>query len=166
MKTQSIAVVVPAETPDVKTYREAIQAGQPGSYRYVSLLGIRQQDPLLIVKRVKRGLTFQAFERFQRNTKLSTADVAEAVAISMRTLHRRKEQGRLEPDESDRLVRFSRIFGRTLQLFEGNLDTARRWLSTPIDALGGERPIALAKTDVGAREVEALIDRLEQGVLT
>lgn len=156
----------PAEAPDVKAYREAIRAGQSGSYRYVSLLGISQQDPLVIVRRVERGLAFQALARFQRNTKISTHDLAQAVAITMRTLHRRKKQGRLEPDESDRLVRFSRIFGRALELFEWNLDAARRWLATPLDALGGERPIALAKTDVGAREVEALIGRLEHGVIT
>ncbi|MBI3014242.1 MAG: DUF2384 domain-containing protein [Candidatus Tectomicrobia bacterium] len=166
MKSRLIAAKAHAEARDVKAYREAMQASQSGPYGYVWLLGIRQQDPLRIVKRVERGLAFQAFERLQRNTKLSTSDLAEAVAVSARTLHRRKEQGRLAPDESDRLVRFSRIFGRVLELFEGNLDSARRWLSTPNEALGGERPIALAKTDVGAREVEALIDRLEQGVLT
>lgn len=166
MKPRLVAAGAPTEPPDVKAYREAIEAGQPGAYRYMRLLGIRQKDPLLIVKRVEQGLAFQSLERFQRNTRLSMTELAEAVAMPARTLHRRKVQGRLEPDESDRLVRFSRIFGRALELFEGDLEAARRWLATPIDALGGKRPMELAKTDVGAREVEALIVRLEQGVLT
>jgi uncharacterized protein (DUF2384 family) len=42
---------------------------------------------------------------------------------------------------------------------------AREWISAPQKALGGQRPIALARTDLGAREVEALVDRLEQGVI-
>ncbi len=115
---------------------------------------------------MEKGLAFQALERFQKNTGLSTIDLAQVVAIKMRTLHRRKERGRLEPDESDRLLRVSRVFGKALELFEGDADAARQWLSTPVSALGGKRPMVLAKTDLGAREVEALIDRLEHGVLT
>ena len=60
----------------------------------------------------------------------------------------------------------SRIFGRALELFEGDAEAARQWLATPQGALGGERPMVLAKTDLGAREVEALVERLEHGVLT
>jgi putative toxin-antitoxin system antitoxin component (TIGR02293 family) len=123
-------------------------------------------DPIKIFKRVEKGLAFQALERFQKNTGLSTSELADVIVIKMRTLHRRKEQGRLEPEESDRLMRVSRIFGMALELFEGNTDAARHWLFTRQRALGGERPIIFAKTDLGAREVEALIDRLEHGVLT
>ena len=116
--------------------------------------------------RTGRQLAFQALERFQKNTGLSTSDLADVVVIKMRTLQRRKEQGRLEPEESDRLMRVSRIFGKALELFEGNSEAARQWLFTRQRALGGERPMVLARTDLGAREVEALIDRLEHGVLT
>jgi putative toxin-antitoxin system antitoxin component (TIGR02293 family) len=146
-------------------YRKAIRAGRAGSYRFVSLVGLRSQDPLDIRRRVEEGLSFAALESFQRNTGLSTADLADAVMITMRTLHRRKEQGRLEPEESDRLLRLSRVFGRALELFEGDAPAAREWLARPHKALGGERPMNLVKTDVGAREVEALAERLDHGVL-
>ena len=66
--------------------------------------------------------------------------------ITLRTLHRRKEQGRLEPEESDRLLRLSRVFGRALELFEGDAPAAREWLARPHKtALGGERPMNLAE---------------------
>jgi putative toxin-antitoxin system antitoxin component (TIGR02293 family) len=154
------------ESPEIETHREALQAGRAGAYWYVSLVGLRSEDPIKIVKWLQKGLRFQAWERLQRNTGLPTNDLADAVVITIRTLHRRKEQGRLEPEESDRLLRFSRIFGKALELFEGNAEAARGWLSTPQRGLGGERPIALARTDLGAREVEALVERLEHGVLT
>lgn len=150
---------------ETKSVAKALPVAALGAYRFISLLGIHQRNPLTITRLVNRGLAIDALESFQRKTKLSTTDLAEVVAIKTRTLHRRKKEGRLEPQESDRLVRFSRVFGKALELFEGDSDVARRWLSTPLEALGGERPLALAKTDVGAREVEALIDRLEQGVL-
>lgn len=133
---------------------------------YVMLLGLRTSDPLEVLKRVRVGLNYHALEAFQRNTNFSTSEVAALVSIKLRTLHRRKEEGRLGPDESDRLVRVSRLFARAIELFEGDAEAARRWFYAPARGLGDERPIALAGTDIGAREVEALIDRLEQGVLT
>lgn len=155
-----------AEHTDIGSYWEAAKSGHPRSYLYVSLLGLQLSDPIEILRRVKRGLRFRAFERLQRNTRFSTVELAGLVAIKTRTLHRRKEQGRLEPDESDRLLRVTRVFARALELFEGDADAARRWFDTPAKALGGERPIVLAGTDLGSREVEALIDRLEHGVHT
>ena len=150
----------------IEAYREAIKAGRPGSYQFLALIGLRPQDPIKIVKRIEKGLAFQALEHFQKNTGLSTADLSRVVDMTLRTLHRRKQQGRLEPEESDRLLRASRVFGKALELFEGDPEAASQWLATPRSALGGERPMDLANTDVGAREVEALIDRLEQGTLT
>jgi putative toxin-antitoxin system antitoxin component (TIGR02293 family) len=131
---------------------------------YVKLLGFTKQDPLALVRQVEKGLSYHRLERFQRNSMLSTQELAAVVDIPIRTLHRRREQGRLERPESDRLVRLSRIFGRALELFEGNADAARRWLSTPLRALHDERPINLVRTDVGTREIENLIGRLEHGV--
>jgi putative toxin-antitoxin system antitoxin component (TIGR02293 family) len=133
---------------------------------YVQLLGLRLSNPLRIIQRVEEGLSFHALERFQKNTRISTHDLAELIDIKLRTLRRRKEEGRLAADESDRLLRASRVFAKALELFEGDTDGARRWFYTPAKALGGEPPIALARTDLGAREVVALIDRLEQGVLS
>jgi len=165
MGTEALDVDV-SESPEIEEYRKAIQAGRAGSYSFVRLVGLRSQDPLEILKRVEKGLAFAALERFQRNSGWSTGDLAEAVGIKLRTLHRRKEEGRLAPDESDRLLRVSRVFGKALELFEGNVKAARQWLATQQSALGGKQPIVLARTDVGAREVEALVDRLEHGVLT
>ena len=154
------------EPRGIDAYWKAARGGHLGSHWYVSLLGLQLQDPIRILRLVEQGLEFRALERFQENTRFSTSDLAELVAITLRTLHRRKEQGRLAPDESDRLLRVSRLFGKALQLFEGDPEAARSWLSAPAKALGGERPITLARTDLGSREVEVLIDRLEHGVLT
>ncbi len=133
---------------------------------YASLLGLRWTNPLDVVKGVERGLRFQSLAHFQKVTQFSTNDLAEVVSITLRTLHRRKLHGRLAPDESDRLLRVSRLFAKALGLFEGDASATRTWFFTPAKALGGERPIALARTDLGSLEVGALIDRLEQGVLS
>jgi len=166
MTLQRVRQKADIEGPDVEQYWKAAKSGHPKSPLYVSLLGLRDADPIAILRNVKRGLKFEALERFQKNSRFTTAEIADLVAIKMRTLQRRKEDGRLEPDESDRLVRLSRVFAKALELFEGDADAARGWFHTPAKALGGEQPIALAGTDLGSREVEALIDRIELGVLT
>ena len=67
-------------------------------------------------------------------------------------------------DESDRVLRLSRVYGKALGLFGGDLGRARRWLSTPKVALGGETPLDYSRVDVGAQEVVDLIGRIEHGV--
>ncbi|HSK74788.1 MAG TPA: antitoxin Xre/MbcA/ParS toxin-binding domain-containing protein, partial [Pyrinomonadaceae bacterium] len=67
---------------------------------------------------------------------------------------------------SDRLLRISRIFALSIELFEGNIEDARRWLLSSQKALGNKTPFAMSKTEIGAREVENLIGRLEHGVFT
>lgn len=62
------------------------------------------------------------------------------------------------------VLRASRILGLATDLFDGDRAAARRWMVAPRTVLGGKAPLELATTDVGAREVEALIGRLEHGV--
>jgi len=165
-RREDVKVRVGGGIPGTAFHGKASRSGREPTLLYVSLLGFRLSSPAEIIKRIEEGFSFQALERFQKNTQIPTDDLREVVAITQRTLHRRKQGGRLEPDESDRLLRVSRVFARALELFEGDGEAARRWFYTPARALGGERPIAFARTDLGTREVEALIDRLEQGVLT
>ena len=136
----------------------------PASRAYTTILGLSTAGTEEIVETVRKGLPFGAFERFIANTSLSSADAAVLVNIPSRTLTRRKQEGRLNPDESDRLLRASRILGRALDLFEGDRDEARGWLARPQRALGGAKPLDVASTEVGALAVERLIDQLEQGV--
>jgi putative toxin-antitoxin system antitoxin component (TIGR02293 family) len=46
----------------------------------------------------------------------------------------------------------------------GEEEKAGEWLRTPNRALGGERPLDLLDTDVGAREVEDVLGRIAYGV--
>jgi putative toxin-antitoxin system antitoxin component (TIGR02293 family) len=134
---------------------------RPGS----RTLGIGDKDSLEIVRLVRDGFPFSRLSRFQRATALPWEKVARFVAIPKRTLTRRQSEGRLQPDESDRVWRASAIFDLAVNLFEGDADAARQWLLAPQVGLGGEVPLELASTEVGAREVENLIGRLEHGVV-
>lgn len=129
------------------------------------LLGLPARGPLATARALEKGLPFDALARFQKVTGWSAVALSELLLIPSRTLLRRRDEGHLTFEESDRLARAARTFSRALALFEGDAAAARQWLEARQSALGGERPVDLARSDVGTREVEALIERLEHGVL-
>lgn len=149
-------------------FREGIRTGKwSGSdHPYVLLLGLKPVGTARLVELVEEGFSFRELKHLQRNVGLSTSEVADLVQIKPRTLIRRKQEGRLRPEESDRLLRLSRVFWKALELFEGDDHAAKEWLSSPRGALGGAVPLDMAKTEVGAREVEGLAGRLEHGVFS
>jgi len=140
--------------------------GWGAEHPYLLLLGLDPMDTPRLVERVEEGFSFGELEHLRENMDLSREEMAELVQIRPRTLDRRKKEGRLHPEESDRLLRASRVFGRAIALFEGDVEGALGWLSTPQRALGGAVPFEMARTEIGAGEVEGLIGRLEHGVFS
>jgi putative toxin-antitoxin system antitoxin component (TIGR02293 family) len=129
-------------------------------------LGIDTRDLPGTVSSIRKGFAFSKVTRFQKYSGLPLERISRVMQIPPRTLSRRQAQGRLKADESDRLLRLSRIFDQAVDLFEGNVSAARHWLESPQRGLGGEAPLDFATTEVGAREVENLIGRLEYGVFS
>lgn len=166
MATTAAKVTTTRETADIAAFRKLLVEARGGEHVHVALLGLQSSGSLRLIERVERGFSFSTFERFRRNIGLSVNELAELVQIKPRTLIRRRAEGRLTPEESDRLLRASRILGSTLELFEGDAEAARVWLATPLPALGDAPPLEIARTDIGAREVEKLIGRLEHGIFS
>ncbi|HEX5426315.1 MAG TPA: antitoxin Xre-like helix-turn-helix domain-containing protein [Candidatus Acidoferrales bacterium] len=119
-----------------------------------------------LIHAVQRGFPFKSLETFSAETGFAPAKVASLVGIPERTLARRKSTGRLSPDESERLLRISSIFEKALALFEGSVEETLEWLTQPKKALGDKVPMDYSRSELGAREVENLIGRLEHGVFT
>ena len=134
-------------------------------------LGLRASTSADAIARVERGFSPAAADRLADRLALSPAELARAAGASPRTLARRRQAGRLAPEESDRLYRLARLFERAVETFdtdgdrEAAEDDARRWFHLPQWALGGATPLAYAHTEPGAREVEALLHRIDRGVL-
>ena len=142
--------------------KAARQAARP--HGYVAVLGLETYDTARLVNRIEAGLPMSALSHFIRNTALPSSTAARLVGLTARTLARRKLEKHLRADESDRLVRAARLYAQVVELFEGDEGQARRWITAPQPALGGEIPVRYASTEVGARAVEELIGRLENGI--
>ena len=120
-------------------------------------------SPPELIERIQNGLAVHELEVLQQSLAVPMERLAPKLGISRATWQRRKAGGRLGREESDRVVRFARLMGKAVEVLEGETD-ARRWLSAPQIGLGGAVPLDYAETEVGAREVEDLLGRIEYGV--
>ena len=137
--------------------------GVVGRHIYPQPYG-RVTSPAAIVARIREGLPLSELDTLRRELDLPVEQLSEKLGISRATLHRRKATGRLIPDESDKVVRFARLLGLAVEAF-GSIEDARQWLKFPQYGLGGETPLDYAQTEVGAREVENLLGRIEYSVV-
>lgn len=153
------------EKPGVTTRptpsRRSVRFTSPGAS-----LGLAATSPGELIRQVERGFSFKALRQLESYSGLAVSVIASVVGIPERTLARRRAAGKLKPEESERLLRVSTVFEKAVELFEGDVPAAVRWLSTPKKAFDDQSPLAYARTELGAREVENLIGRLEHGVFS
>ena len=103
------------------------------------------------------------FRLLQDLLRIPEEELGRYLGISPATLHRRKKSGHLETPESERIVRFARLFGLSMEVFDTK-EAAREWLKTINPGTAGESPLSYADTEYGAREVENLLGRIDHGV--
>lgn len=112
---------------------------------------------------VREGLPVTQMDDLQAALDLPLDKLSNHLGISRATLHRRKLAGRLDSGESDRVLRFARLYSLAQEALE-TPEQARAWLKSPQFGLNGEVPLAYAETEIGAREVEDLLGRIDHGV--
>ena len=125
----------------------------------------KPKHPTELIRKIQKGLRFSELETLQSSIDLPFEQLAAKLAISRSTLQRRKAAGRLSPDESDKVMRLSRLLEHATKVF-GDIEKARAWLKFPQRGLGGAVPLDYAETEVGAREVDDLLGRIEYSVYT
>ncbi len=74
-----------------------------------------------------------------------------------------KRRIRLSPAESERTERMARVIAAAEYVWDDKPD-ARAWLVRPHPELSGRSPLESALTELGARRVEALLERIFYGI--
>ncbi|HWX15027.1 MAG TPA: antitoxin Xre/MbcA/ParS toxin-binding domain-containing protein [Chthoniobacterales bacterium] len=115
------------------------------------------------IVQIHAGLSFRAVQNLQKALDVPMEKVASVLGMSRATLHRRKIQGKIDKEESEKLVRYQRLLKKAEGVF-GDAKAAREWLTNNQAGLGNAVPLEFAKTEIGAREVENLLGRIEYGV--
>src|SRR6266853_3098965 len=104
--------------------------------------------PTELIRKIQKGLRFTELETLQNSINLPFEQLAAKLSISRSTLQRRKAAGRLSPDESDKVIRYSRLVRQAADFF-GDIEKARAWLKHPQYGLCGAVPIEYAGTEAG-----------------
>lgn len=123
------------------------------------ILGTRIRSVRDLRRAVELGLPVAALNAVVEHV---TSDRFSATALKhsivpKTTLHRRT---RLSAEESARLERLARLAALAERVWE-DPSLAHEFLTTPQPQLGHERPVDLTRSDLGTREVETLLYRLE-----
>jgi putative toxin-antitoxin system antitoxin component (TIGR02293 family) len=130
---------------------------------HVQSIGIKSKNIDDLILKVKEGLPIGSFEKLRKRLDVSDHFLSQIVNIPKRTLTRRKQQGRLNTQESEKVLRIARLYDKALEVFEDE-KAAETWLKAPARGLGEVIPLIYAKTELGAQEVEKLLVRIEHGI--
>ena len=121
-------------------------------------------SPVLIEKAVAKGLPRNALRHVA--VWLAGGDKAKVSSLEWgvvpkTTLERREKQ--LSPQESERTERVARLFVHARRALGTEVE-AREFMTTPHPQLDGRSPIEAAKTDLGTRRTEQILNALEYGL--
>lgn len=111
---------------------------------------------------VSAGLPLSALER---TAEYIGRDEREARKLKDRIVPRttRYRREKLKPEESERLERLARTVALAEDVWESR-DDAHEFLASPQPTLENRTPLELAESELGAREVEELLMKLEYGL--
>lgn len=125
-----------------------------------SLYGLRESERL---SQIKRGFPAHLFQAMRLTFDLQQDKVAVLLNASTSTFERRiREHQALDTVASERLDRIASVSHRANEVFEDQAKAAK-WMSTPNKALGGDAPILLCETEIGAKQVRRVLNALEWG---
>src|SRR5271156_5903553 len=108
---------------------------------------------------VSAGLPKRALERLSARLYVDrrAANAYKFKVVPQATWKRRTR--RLSVDESERTERLARVLAAAEYVWD-NREQAREWMNTPHRELGGKTPLETARTELGARRVEELLNKL------
>jgi putative toxin-antitoxin system antitoxin component (TIGR02293 family) len=127
-----------------------------------AILGRRVRSIGDLEKSVAQGLPKRALLLTLERVFLSTGEARRVMfrVVPEATFKRRT---RLSHEESQRTERLARVIASAEHTWSDR-DDARQWLTKPHPELAERTPLESAMTELGARQVEDLLDRLFYGL--
>lgn len=120
------------------------------------------EAPVAWLPYVREGLPLSVIDRAIADGRITAVEL-DRLALSRKTLAHRRILGSLTPDQSDRLSRLLRTIEDAEATF-GDRAKAHKWLRRPSAFLDGEAPLDRLDTDIGTRQVEAMLGRIAHGL--
>ena len=130
-----------------------------------TLNNMKSQNTTQLISQIKKGLPLKMFEQLCKSLGVPEKELCRILKIPASTLARRKKSGQLSFEESERVFRISRLYEKALEVFN-KPELSRKWFKEPAWALGDVAPLEYSDTELGAKEVEDLLGRIEHGVFS
>jgi len=158
-------------TPSCETYTDDVIRSFPSdpTERVFSLLGgaeilrICSPKEMAVISMLREGFPASAADFLGTNIQVSTAELAKMLGMTTRVLARRRREGVLSSQESERLFRTARAIAQSEEAF-GDLKNALDWLRAPLIVLGGVTPISLLDTEMGGELVLRILINIVYGL--
>ena len=124
------------------------------------------ESPMNLHDRVVTGLPVRCVTAFKAHSGLTNVQVSALLGVSEKTLIRWQATPKKPIDavSSDRLYRTAKVMALVEEVLE-DAEAAREWIGEAHIGLGNRVPRDLLTTDIGARQVEELLLRMEHGYL-
>jgi putative toxin-antitoxin system antitoxin component (TIGR02293 family) len=114
-----------------------------------------------LARMVQRGLRLGVLDHIQK-AGFSKQEIEQLIIPPRTWRHRKDKREPLSTEESDRLVRLTRVQALAEDVFT-DAGKANRWLRESLAILDGKSPLEVARTEVGARLIEQLLAKLDWG---
>jgi putative toxin-antitoxin system antitoxin component (TIGR02293 family) len=123
-----------------------------------SVRSMQELDSAVNAGLPKRSLVLLS-SRLYRDTRAASAFKFKVIPAA--TWKRR--QKRLSRQESERIERLARVLAFAEYVLDDR-DEARQWMNAPHRELEGKPPLETAQTEIGARRVESVLNKLLFGL--
>lgn len=152
--------------PAARPAKSAVNPKAAGSAAPLNVLGTGEgKDALQLIRMVREGLDYPAFERFSAEAPFSAAEWAAYLHLSERTIQRyKKEQSSFEPPQTERILEIVLLFQQGEKVF-GQKEKFNTWLNATSVALGNMKPKELLDSSFGINLLKDELIRIEHGVL-
>lgn len=118
----------------------------------------------VVVQSSRQGLLRSAVDEIASLVGLTDKEMAYALNMTPRNLHRLRAEQRFGVDASERLLLLKNLLLHALDTFEGRKATVLQWLRTPIRELANQAPLQLLDTVTGFGLVDDVLGRLDYGL--
>ncbi len=121
-------------------------------------------SPFSVISSSRQGVLRSEVDTVAALVGLTDKEMAYALNMTPRNLHRLKDDQRFSTDASERLLLLKNLLLHALDTFEGRKATVLQWLRTPIRELANQTPLQLLDTVTGFGLVDDVLGRLDYGL--
>jgi putative toxin-antitoxin system antitoxin component (TIGR02293 family) len=124
------------------------------------------QNKLFLVHAIRQGIPYSMFVLIKEQSPFDLSEWAVYLDLSEKSLQRYKADGRaFKPLQSEKILELAEVIQLGLEVF-GDMESLKRWLDTPVFALGNHKPADLLKDSFGMELVVGELTRIEHGIFS